>query len=273
DIQIYNQGGHGVAEAIDGEPDFIDRSAASVRDNYRGPALGDGPHPIDRALMDVYNFDFDHGKMLCDATSQGDCGVLQINDTENYIRYHLVSLMEKIRKSENPQPLKALVLGCTHYPYMTETIQQVLGELYHYKGDSREYVYRDHMVPEVKIIDPAVFVAKELYDVLQEKELLNDSADMMAESEFYISVPNLENGNTALDGIGKFTYDYKYGREAGNIQEYVKRVPFDRDNIPAEMLQRLEGSIPTTYEMIVNFHSGNPKLGNLPQEKKIKASL
>lgn len=272
DIRIYNQGGHGVAEAIDGEPDFIDRAADAVRDNYRGPALGEGPHPIDRTLMDVYNFDFDHGKMLCDRSDQGDCSVLQINDTENYIRYHLVSLMEKIRRSENPQPLKALVLGCTHYPYMDETIKRVLGELYHYKGDNQDYVYREHMVPEVKIIDPAVFVAKELHDVLKEKKLLNDAADMLAESEFYISVPNLENGNTRLDGAGRFTYDYKYGRVAGNIQEYVKRVPFNRDNIPAETLERLEASIPTTFGMIVEFNRGNPKLAGLPQDKKIKAT-
>src|SRR5690606_12961716 len=60
DIQIYNQGGHGVAEAVDEEPDFIDRTVDAPRDSYRGPGLDDGSFQIDRTLMDVYNFDFDH---------------------------------------------------------------------------------------------------------------------------------------------------------------------------------------------------------------------
>src|SRR5690606_26035814 len=97
-IQVFNQGGHGVAEAIDGEPDFIDRKATAPRDNYRGPGLNSKEYAIDRTLLDVYNFDFDHSKMLCDSENTDDCQIMQINDTENYIRYHLVSLMEKIRK-------------------------------------------------------------------------------------------------------------------------------------------------------------------------------
>lgn len=270
DIQIFNQGGHGVAEAIDGEPDFIDRTAATPRENYRGPDLNNESHSIDRTLMDVYNFDFDHGKMLCDKESTDDCQVLQINDPQNYIRYHLVSLMEKIRQSEKAQPLKALVLGCTHYPYMTETIEEVLDELYDYKGNEQDYVYRDYMAQEVKIIDPAVYVAKELYDVLKERNLLNDKADMFKQSEFYISVPNPDNEGTTLDGVGKLAYDYKYGREAGNIQEYVKRVPFSRQNIPEDILERLQTSIPTTFSMITGFSENNQKLEGIPARDKIQ---
>lgn len=269
-IQIFNQGGHGVAEAIDGEPDFIDKNAASPRKNYRGPDLNDDSHAIDRTLMDVYNFDFDHGKMLCDKESTDDCQVLQINDPQNYIRYHLVSLMEKIRHSQNAQPLKALVLGCTHYPYMTESIEEVLDELYDYKGDAQGYVYRDYMAQEIKIIDPAVYVAKELYDALSERNLLNNKANMFQESEFYISVPNPDYEGTTLDEVGKLTYDYKYGRDAGNIQEYVKRVPFSRQNIPEDIVARLKSSIPTTFKMIAGFSQNNQKLQNLEALDKIQ---
>src|SRR5690606_5875978 len=63
-LQIYNQGGHGVAEAVDGEPDFISRSSTNPRKDYRGPSLDSGQFKIDKALMDVYNFDFDQSKML-----------------------------------------------------------------------------------------------------------------------------------------------------------------------------------------------------------------
>lgn len=270
DIQVFNQGGHGIAEAIDAEPDFIDKSATSPRTNYRGPDLDNENHAIDQSLMDVYNFDFDHGKMLCDSKDTDDCQILQINDTENYIRYHLVSLLEKIRLAEKAKPLKALVLGCTHYPYMTETIKKVFGELYNYKRNDQNYLYRDFMIEEVKIIDPAVHVAKELHEALKIRKLLNDKADMFNESEFYISVPNTDNQNTELDGKGKFTYDYKYGRKAGNIQEYVKRVPFSKLNIPEDIAERLRTSIPATFKMISEFNNDNPKLEDLPARNKIQ---
>src|SRR5690606_4402712 len=130
DLQIYNQGGHGVAEAVDEEPDFISRTAEKPRDDYRGPTLDSGNFKIEKTLMDVYNFDFDKNKMLCDTKNSDDCQILQINSADNYVRYHLVSMMEQLRKRPNAKPLKALVLGCTHYPYLKSDIEGVLNDLY-----------------------------------------------------------------------------------------------------------------------------------------------
>src|SRR5690606_36835610 len=99
EIQVFNQGGHGVAEAVDGEPDSINTKLTTPRQDYRGPALDHQDYKIDKTLLDIYNFNFDKGKMLCDAKGGADCNVLQINDTENYVRYHLLSLIEQIRKA------------------------------------------------------------------------------------------------------------------------------------------------------------------------------
>ena len=57
------------------------------------------PPAIDRELLHAYHFDFSGGKMLCDNENMDDCAVMQINDAGNYVRYHLVSLMEQIRQS------------------------------------------------------------------------------------------------------------------------------------------------------------------------------
>lgn len=269
EIQVFNQGGHGVAEAVDEEPDFINRKLTAPRTDYRGPSLDNKDFKIDKTLMDVYNFNFDHGKMLCDSKNAQDCNVLQINDAENYVRYHLVSLMEQIRKSEKPQPLKALILGCTHYPYLVKEIRKVLSELYNYQGKDKQYVYRDMMLEEVKLIDPAEYVAKELYDALKEKKQFNQKGDYLKNSEFYISVPNTSNPNAQVDEQGRFTYDYKYGRNAGEIQEYVKVVPFSRNNISEETISRFRTAIPTTFDMIKNFNESNAKLKELAAQKKI----
>lgn len=267
-IQVYNQGGHGIAEAVDEEPDYIQRDLTAPRKDYRGPALDHPEFSIDRTLMDVYNFDFDHNKMLCDADDTQDCQVLQINSSENYVRYHLVSMMEKIRKSDDPKPLKVVMLGCTHYPYLSEEIREVLAELYEYQQGGN-YLYRPFMSENIALVDPAINVAEELYAYMKSENMFNQQGDMH-NSEFYISVPNRNNPNVKIDDKGRFPYDFKYGRHAGEVQEYVQVVPFSAQNIPSETLDRLETSVPTTYKIIKKFNNENDKTSGLAPNEKIK---
>lgn len=250
DIQIINQGGFGVAEAVDEINDYINYSAKAPRENYRGPSLEESEYQIDKTLWDIYNFNFDKNAMLCDTNNPDECSVLQLNSPENYVRYHLVSMMENLLNKENAQPLKALVLGCTHYPYLVKEIQAVFNELYNYKREGK-YRYRHVMAENIHLIDPSENVAKELYNYLQANDKMNENGDMN-DSKFFISVPNLANENVELDVNGDFTFDFKYGRTAGQIQEYVRVVPFSRDNISKETLGRLEFMIPQTYQIIKN---------------------
>lgn len=266
-IRIFNQGGQGVAEAVDQEPDFINPKATAPRDSYRGPSLQNADYRIDKTLMDIYSFDFDRNKMLCDSKNTDDCQILQLNSTDNYVRYHLVSLLEKIRKTPGAPPLKAIVLGCTHYPYLIKDINRTLTDLYDYQKDGK-FIYRPFMVVPVKIIDPAVNVAKELYNYLQQKKLFNASGDNR-QSEFYITVPNTDNKDVKIDDQGRFTYAYKYGRNAGETQEYVKIVPFSNNNIPAATIERFKAIIPSTFELIKNFNAANPKLRSMDEAEKI----
>lgn len=270
DLQIVNQGGHGLAEAVDGEADYIDRNINQPRSSYRGPSFDNDKHRIDRAFLQAYNFNFDDNQMLCDSKKMDDCTVLQINSAENYVRYHLVSMLNNLRNLDNPQPLKALILGCTHYPYMIKEIKIVLDELRAFHDNkSNTYPYQELIAEEVHLIDPSIYVARELFEVLKERELFNDHGDMLANSEFYISVPNISNENVQLDSTGRFTYDYKYGRTAGQIQEYVKPVPFDNKNIAKETQDRLKQMIPETFTLIRNFNHNNDKVASLPSDLKI----
>lgn len=255
-IKVFNQGGHGVAEAVDEEPDFISSKAKRPRDNYRGPSLDHSDYPIDKVLIDVYNFDFDKGNMLCDNEDIEACQILQINSSENYIRYHLVSLMEQIRKSAmDTPPLKALVLGCTHYPYLIKEIRSVLDELREYRNKDGNERYKNLIADQVNIIDPAEYVAKELFNALKSKTLLNQNIDLKGKAEFYISIPNRNNTNIQLDSAERFTYAFKYGRNVGEIQEYVKVVPFSNTNLSNETLSRLRVITPDVYEEIQMFLS------------------
>jgi glutamate racemase len=266
-IEVFSQGGLGIAEAVDEDPNYYDKNLKKPRVDYKGPSLIGGVK-IDKTLFDIYNFDFDNSKMLCDSEKSDDCSILQINDAENYVRYHLVTLLEKIRQSMTNNKLKSIILGCTHYPYLTKEIDSVLKELYNYKNKEGQYLYRDFMVNDIKLIDPAVGTAKELYDYLEKEKLFNPEGHVR-NSEFYISVPNKDNPNNVIDEQGRFPYDYKYGRNANEIQEYVKVVPFSRTNISTDILKRLEEKTPYTYQLIENFSQNNNKSNKLSNDTKI----
>ena len=162
---------------------------------------------------------------------------------------------------------KRQILGCTHFPYNQREIQAKLKELYDYQEDG-QYVYRPYMAEEIALVDPAINTAKELFEHLDQGSLLNQSD--MKHSEFFISVPNTSNGNIQLEGPGVFSYDYKYARNAGEIQEYVKRVPFSRETIPADVLDRLAEKLPNVYQLMVHFNQANPKASFLADDQKIR---
>ena len=266
-IEVFSQGGVGIAEAVDEDPNYFDKNLKKPRNDYKGPSLG-GDVKIDKTLFDIYNFDFDNSKMLCDTEKSDDCTVLQINDAKNYVRYHLVTLMEQIRQSKTSNKLKSIILGCTHYPYMTDELHAILKELYNYKGKGGKYLYRDFMVENIKLIDPAVDTARELHEYLKQESLFSPAGDIK-DSEFYISVANKDNTNNVIDEQGRFPYDYKYGRDAHEIQEYVKIVPFSRNNISYDILTRFQEQIPYVYQLMQNFNQKNEKTTHLKEESKI----
>ena len=266
-IEVFSQGGIGIAEAVDGDADYYQKNAASPRKDYKGPGLGGDP-AITKDLLDAYNFNFTGGKMLCDNENVEECTIIQINDAENYVRFHLVSLLEQIRRSDSKNRLKIIILGCTHYPYLSEEIRKVLGELYEFRTAEGNYLYREYMARDIELIDPAENTAKELYEFLNEKAFFNPNGDIK-ESEFYISIPNRDNPDVHMDQAGRFPYDYKYGRTAGEIQEYVKVVPFSRKNLSNDVLARIKDQMPYIYMLIQNFNENNQKTGSLPAADRI----
>ncbi|MFH1851226.1 MAG: Asp/Glu/hydantoin racemase [Candidatus Neomarinimicrobiota bacterium] len=259
---VFQQAGIGLAGAIDGSPEFIDPTADSPRTEYKGPAFDHPDAFLDPTILPRYGFDWSGGALLFEGTIDNPTRI-QINSVPNYIAYHLVTLLEQVRRNGQSEPLKSIILGCTHYPFYTDLIRQNLARLYEYR-ENGEHVYRPFMAAEIDLIDPARNTAAELYAYLDEQQLFNQSS--ISHSEFYISVPNTANPKILVDQSGNFTYDYKYGRLAGQIQQYVLRVPFSRQTIPADVAQRLKTGIPGTWELIEGFNRGNPKLAGAAVE-------
>ena len=124
------------------------------------------------------------------------------------------------------------------------------------------------MIQNIELIDPAENTAKELYEYMNQHLLFNPDGNIL-ESEFYISIPNKDNQHVLLDQAGRFPYDYKYGRKAGEIQEYVKVVPFSRKNLADDVLSRIQEQMPYLYMLIQHFNENNQKTSSLPAADRI----
>jgi hypothetical protein len=191
---------------------------------------------------------------------------MQINSPENYVKYHLVSLCEQFRLNHIDKPLKTLILGCTHYPYLSAFIQKTLKELYHQKINGK-YIYKDVLCDSVILIDPAINTAKEAYEYLASSNLLNKSGDIN-KSEFFISVPDKLSNEIQTDSTRQFTYDYKYGRNENHIYD-TKQVPVSRLNTNNEILSRFKDQIPMVFELIRKFDAENGKTKFLKPDERL----
>ena len=244
---VVSQGGFGLADAIDRDYSFFVDTASRYRKDYKGPSVANQHYPIDTALLNIYNFNAASNKLLCEFDDKGNCLDIQLNDPENYVRYHLVSLMEGMLAKGITKPMNTLILGCTHYPFMRDTIRNVLDELYALKVNG-QYRYRAVLAPHVELIDPAVETAKEAYVEMRKRSL--SQPNQPGKSLFFITVPNTTLAEVQLQSDGWFTYDYKYGRQAGERKNYVQYVPFDDKNIAASTYDRLKSALPHVFEKI-----------------------
>jgi len=254
-LDFFQYAGQGIAEAIDEEPNYLNRNAMKPRIDYKGPSFFSENLKIRKEQMGIYNFDTTGNSLLVDFRD-GQCHELQLNSPENYIKYHLVSMVDDLRSRENIKPLKTLILGCTHYPYLSGFIKTTLRELYNVKVDNK-YIYRSVLPDSVILIDPAINTAKEVYDYLLENDLFNKKGDINR-SEFFISVPDKLNSAIITDSLNWFTYDYKYNRNENHFYD-TRQVPVSRLNTNDEIIARIKEQLPSVYELIIKFQRENKR--------------
>lgn len=247
-VDIVSQSGYGFAEAVDSEPDFVNPLALAVRSTYRGPKIGEEDNCIKLNLLKAYNFDFSANRMLTRRGANGRYAELQLNDAANYARFNLVSLVERHRASGSTAPIKAIIMGCTHYPFLLETMQQTIQELRTYKSEGT-FPYRNLLAEEIVFVDPAVYTAVECYSTLRaDNNLAHRITPQRAEC--YISVPSEALEDEFLTEDGHLTYEFKYGRQAGTEDITTKQVPFSVSNIDTNNMERIRKLLPYTWELI-----------------------
>lgn len=245
-INVYNQPALGFANAVDGVEDYVKPGVMQPRSEYRGPKLGREEGDIHPSIMDRYNFDFsDHGMVY--SKVGGEYSAVQINSADNYARFHLVSLVEQRRKSEDKTPLTHIILGCTHYPYHLDVLQETIDFLRNYKRDG-VYIYRNVIAKDFKFIDPAQYTAMECYSILREANELALRPEQGVLHP-YISIPAYGLALENLDANGDLSYDFKYGREVGTEDITTKVVPFSSRYIDQSTQDRMARLVPESYEL------------------------
>lgn len=250
DIRVVNQGGAGFAEAVDSEVDYISKSAIEVRENYRGPRFGDSIG-IQKSLLSLYNFDMTGNSLLVKRDKKGDIEDIQLNSSGNYARFHMVSLLERHRLENPGVVMKSIILGCTHYPYLEDTLREVIKELREYsQGDSNPY--ESILDAEVVFIDPAVNTAKETFKLLFAQNILKRERSGNR-VDAYISIPHNNLPKEAKDLNGNLIFNFKYGRDTGSEIPSVTITPFSKTNINRDNLTRIEQRLPLTYSLIKNI--------------------
>ncbi|MEN8155896.1 MAG: Asp/Glu/hydantoin racemase [Bacteroidota bacterium] len=245
-IEIIQQGGKGLHESIDHKPGFIKEVAKGTYPAYQGPSYSHPQYKIERSLLPAYHFDTTSSHLLYNRETLQLSDTIQLNSIENYVRYHLVTLVEKIRESGADLPLRSIVLGCTHYPFVIDEITEVLDEL---RGMER---YTPLLPDQIALIDPAENSAVELYSHLFDGGLLNrESGGPGCTSSFFISVPNRSLPGSQVTREGSFDYEYQYfGREANDLKNSTLIIPFSREVISDGQLQQIERRFPETYRLI-----------------------
>lgn len=89
------------------------------------------------------------------------------------------ALIEHYLSDENLKPIEAIVLACTHYPFIKTEIEQYYGESVH-------------------VLDTPTVVAEFLTDQLQHLQLLSNTLQPFSSHEFYVSELNEVIEETAL---------------------------------------------------------------------------
>jgi len=249
DIRVVNQGGAGFAEAVDSEADYISKNAKEVRDNYRGPRFRDSLG-IDQKLLSLYNFDTKGNSLLIKRDKNGEIEDIQLNSSGNYARFHMVSLLEKHRVNNPGVVMKSIILGCTHYPYLEDTLREVIAELREYsQGDVKPY--ESIIDAGIDFVDPAVNTAKETFKLLYAQNLLRKESNGNRVNA-YISVPHKDVPKEAKDSSGNLIFNFKYGRDTGSEIPTVTITPFSKANINGDNITRIEQRLPLSYSLIKN---------------------
>ena len=248
-VQVLNQEAVGLDAAIKGDTAYVDTTAVVARDSYAGPVAGVSYNNIDMSLFDRYGFDTQDNALLY--VRKGDLSGVQLNSVENYVRFHLVSMIERHRRSGSRVPISSIILADGSYAQVRGVLEEVMDELYNYRRGGI-YLYRSGISPDFRFIDPAECAAVEAYKILRNDRNLALRGDM-TRLESFISLPSASLPEDVLNPDGTMKDGFKYGRQCGGEELTTKVVPFAPRYVSPEIMNYIERNNSEVYSLIRNY--------------------
>jgi glutamate racemase len=230
---VMQQGSVGLAGAIEGDLGFV--TDAKARTDYQGPSLKELSEEMIQACA------FDPAGLL------GEGEATQLNSVENYIAYDVVQLVDRHRSSGSKEPLRYVILGCTHFPLVMAQIAEKLQQL------RRLPRYAECIAEQPVFINPAELTVKELFRELA-RHRLRSQGDAQPSHEFYISVPNPKAPGVKLDPTGiRLDRAYQYSRDSGTPdRDDTRVVPMTPAVLPKTSLHLLQTKLPNVWHRMTH---------------------
>jgi glutamate racemase len=156
----------------------------------------------------------------------------------------------KSAAADQAATIDTLMLGCTHYPLVADEIAEAFAYWRgHADADGRK-PYATLVAPKLKQVNPAAWTAEALWRSLHDAKITavmpSSAGDL-----FYISVPNPAWLGVGLAADGSLTYEYKYGRQPGQVgREDTVNVPLTADMLPAPTAKLVREKLPLTWKSL-----------------------
>lgn len=163
---------------------------------------------------------------------------------DSIARSNLVSLVASHKASGSKAPLRAVILGCTHYPFVLGALNGALAEL-------REKGYA--ISNDFRFVDPAIYTAAECYRILHDEGRLSEAASA-GHSMAFLSVANPDLPKDRLTADGQLTRAYKYGRSCGDTVISTRPIPFTRGHFGDGMFKSIARLLPRVAVWLDGCH-------------------
>ena len=156
----------------------------------------------------------------------------------------------KSAATDQATPIDTLMLGCTHYPLVADEISEAFAYWRdHAEADGRK-PYARLIAPKLNQVNPAALTAEALWRSLHGAKMMADSKSL-ARDQFFVSVPNPAWPGVGLAADGSLAYDYKYGRQSGQVgREDTINVPLTADMLPAPTAKLVREKLPLTWNSL-----------------------
>ena len=175
------------------------------------------------------------GVDCCDIVNRGGVGLAEAveNDESGMAecaRTNFVAMVESYRQRGGKAPIRAVILGCTHYPFVLYVFKAALTEL---RKDSR---YRALLADDLVFVDPAVYTAVQCYRSLKEDGILSAKGPGKPRVKAFMSVGR----------NGPLSVEVKYGRPTGLKDIGTDIVPMTRKTMSEQAVKRLFELLPVS---------------------------